>query len=99
MQTLKACCCADGIASLWLTYLTVGVTRVFEPLIEAVLVYKLDGSRALAWVKQGIVCLCFQTAYSTYDLLLFVGVNFRLHVLLFSAGLEQRGATGLRNDF
>ena len=58
-----------------------GVSRVFQPLVEAALVYKLDGARAFTRMKQEIIWLGFQAAYSTNNVLCIALALLRLHAV------------------
>ena len=58
---------------------------MFEPLIEAVLMYELDSSRAFAWVEQGVIRLRLQPANPANDFLLLLAVG--LHAVVSSQQL------------
>ncbi len=60
---------------------------MFEPLIEAVLMYELDSSRAFAWVEQGVIRLRLQPANPANDFLLLLAIGLRLHAVLSSQQL------------
>jgi len=60
---------------------------VFEPLVEAVLMYELDSSRAFARVKQGVIRLRLQAADPANDFPLLLAIGLRLHAVLSSQQL------------
>lgn len=71
---------------------------MFQPLVEAVLVYKLDGPRAFTGMEQEIVWVRFQAAYSTNNLLCLALVLLRLHANRYCSAVGLLLTPGCLNE-